>query len=156
MADTSETPLLTGGCQCGAIRYAVYEPPVNVHLCHCRMCQKAVGGPFAAFAPTPRTGFKWTRGTPGSYASSTIAERDFCPKCGTPLTFRYLDGTTIGVTIGSLDNPEAVTPATHYGIESCVGWLTKLSGLPERTTESFMSAERKAKLCKHQHPDRET
>jgi len=154
---TSETPLLlTGGCQCGAIRYAVHEPPVNVHLCHCRMCQKAVGGPFAAFAPIPRTGFKWTRGTPGTYASSTIAERDFCPKCGTPLTFRYLDGTTVGVTIGSLDNPEAVTPATHYGVESRVGWLAKLAGLPERTTESFMSAERKAKLRRHQHPDRDT
>jgi hypothetical protein len=156
MSNTGKTPLLTGGCQCGAVRYAVYEPPVNVHICHCRMCQKAVGGPFAAFAPIPTTGFQWTRGTPGNFASSTIAERDFCANCGTPLTFRYVDGTTVGVTIGSLDNPEAVTPATHYGIESRVGWLDRLAGLPERTTESYMNAERKAKLAGRQHPDRET
>jgi hypothetical protein len=43
-----KNPILTGGCQCGAIRYVLTAPPESVHLCHCRMCQKAVGGPFAA------------------------------------------------------------------------------------------------------------
>ena len=42
----SETNLtLTGGCQCGAVRYALAEQPGVRPLCHCRMCQKAVGGP---------------------------------------------------------------------------------------------------------------
>jgi hypothetical protein len=156
MSNTGKTPLLTGGCQCGAVRYAVYEPPVNVHLCHCRMCQKAVGGPFAAFAPIPKTGFQWTRGTPGSFASSSIAARDFCADCGTPLTFRYVDGTTVGVTIGSLDHPEAVAPATNYGVESKVLWFEHILELPEKTTDSSMTPERKAKLANRQHPDRET
>ena len=43
-------PVATGGCQCGAIRYAFYAPLENAHVCHCRMCQRATGGVFAALA----------------------------------------------------------------------------------------------------------
>ena len=41
-------PVHTGGCQCGAVRYALYAEPTNPHVCHCRMCQKAFGNVFAA------------------------------------------------------------------------------------------------------------
>jgi hypothetical protein len=47
------TVLLTGGRQCGAVRYALSALPEDAHFCHCRMCQKAVGGPFAALAGVP-------------------------------------------------------------------------------------------------------
>ena len=43
-------PVLTGGCQCGAIRFALSAAPVKISICHCRMCQKASGAPFASFA----------------------------------------------------------------------------------------------------------
>ncbi len=41
---------MTGGCQCGAVRYALLSPPTNPHICHCRMCQKAFGSFFAPLA----------------------------------------------------------------------------------------------------------
>lgn len=156
--------LHTGGCQCGAIRYALYAPPEGAHLCHCRMCQKAVGGPFAALAPVRLEDFAWTRGTPSTFQSSAVAARDYCAACGTPLTFRYLDGPGNGdneggwidVTIGSLDRPADVPPQRHYGTESLVSWLDRINLLPRTQTEVSMNPGRRRRMRSFQHPDAET
>ena len=28
------TPVVTGGCQCGHVRYAITDPLFNAHICH--------------------------------------------------------------------------------------------------------------------------
>ena len=100
--------VFTGGCQCGAVRFAVYaEKPVRIGLCHCRMCQKAVAGPFVSLADVRHEDFAWTRGKPASFRSSTIAERDFCAACGTPLSYRQIGGPHIELTTGSFDRTGA-------------------------------------------------
>ncbi len=43
------TSRFTGGCQCGAVRFAC-ESLGRASLCHCRMCQKAFGSYFAPLA----------------------------------------------------------------------------------------------------------
>jgi hypothetical protein len=133
MADASEH--LTGGCLCGAIRYACTERPCDVHYCHCRLCQKAFGNVFAVFGSLPRTAFYFTCGTPQFYRSTPYAERGFCRDCGTPLTFAYLRSDWIAVAIGSLDRPDAVRPEMHWGIESQVPWLSLYDGLPCKPIE---------------------
>jgi len=90
-------PVLTGGCQCGAIRFALSATPLKISICHCRMCQKASGAPFASFAEIENTDFAWTRGKPSAFRSSSIAERHFCAACGTPLSFRRIDGPKIEI-----------------------------------------------------------
>ena len=121
---TSATkPVLTGGCQCGAIRFALSAPPVKVSICHCRMCQKASGAPFASFADIERSDFAWTRGKPAAFRSSSIAERDFCAACGTPLSFRRIDGPRIEIMTGAFDRPDRVVPTRQYGTESRLGWV---------------------------------
>jgi len=37
---------LEGGCACGAVRYRLTAPPLIVHACHCRDCQKLTGSAF--------------------------------------------------------------------------------------------------------------
>ena len=69
---------ITGGCQCGAVRYALDQQPENVHVCHCRMCQKAVGGPFAVICPVLKPAFRVTRGTLSYFMSSDVGRRGFC------------------------------------------------------------------------------
>jgi hypothetical protein len=156
MPEAEATYRMTGGCQCGAVRYQITGSPERVHLCHCRMCQKAVGGPFAASAPVRRVHFAWTRGTPANFASSSLAHRDFCSNCGTPLTFRYDDAETISVTLGSLDRPQDVPPVRHYGIEGRLPWLDRIGSLPLETTDEAMIAERQQQYVNYQHPDHDT
>ena len=57
-------PVLTGGCQCGAVRYAFYAEPAAADICHCRMCQKAMGNLFMAYASVPRKEFGGPRARP--------------------------------------------------------------------------------------------
>ena len=106
-AKTDRTPLHTGGCQCGAVRFAVYVQPEKIGLCHCRMCQKAVAGPFAVLAEVPWADFAWTRGEPAAFQSSSRAIRDFCAGCGTPLSYRQPGGAIIELLTGAFDEPAA-------------------------------------------------
>lgn len=126
---------ITGGCLCGAIRYEASVPLIDVHYCHCRMCQKAFGNLFGVFGSVPRAALRFTAGSPKHYRSSPYAERGFCAGCGTPLTFRYLKSEWIAVSIGSLDQPQAARPEIHWGIESQVPWLAIHDDLPRKRIE---------------------
>ncbi len=145
---------LTGGCQCGAIRYRLIAAPTGENICHCRMCQKAGGAPFMAFAGVAIANLVWTRGSPKFFASSTLAERGFCAECGTPLTYRLRDRDRVSVTIGSLDRPSEVTPRMQYGVESKVAWLDAIEDLPRRDIASLLGAG--ADAGSRQHPDHNT
>ena len=108
---------LTGGCQCGAVRYRLTARPTGESVCHCRMCQKASGAPFMAFAGVRVAELVWTRGTLKLFASSAVAERGFCGDCGTPLTYSIPGRDRVSITIGSLDRPSDITPRMQYGLE---------------------------------------
>jgi hypothetical protein len=146
----------TGGCQCGAVRYRLIAEPTGVNICHCRMCQKASGGPFMAFGGVRLSEFVIISGAITTFSSSDIAERGFCAQCGTPLTYRGLGSDRVSVTVGSLDDPGAVEPATQLGVESRVSWLVHSLSLPEIRTEQWLAKKKIAAVHNHQHPDHET
>jgi hypothetical protein len=151
--------LITGGCQCGAVRYRSEAVMNNAHLCHCRMCQKAMGNLFAALVAVPKDALAWTRGTPASWRSSANAERGFCGTCGTPLFYNDVTSDRIGITVGSLDNPRTFPPVTHDGIEGRMPWLATLNAVPDfGETEQLSQAEWAAAIraSNRQHPDHDT
>jgi len=152
MSETRK-PVMVGGCQCGAVRYALYSQPTNPHVCHCRMCQKAFGNYFAPLAGVPLADFAWIKGTPGVFRSSELVERGFCAQCGTPLFFRYVDMDRISVSLGSLDHPERVAPARQYGVESRLPFAVTLGDLPGSRTQDEVPPERLVRLASRQHPD---
>ncbi|WP_375270148.1 GFA family protein [Sphingomonas sp.] len=128
---------MTGGCQCGRVRYSVQVDDDTAYLCHCRMCQRATGGVAAALKQVARDAVTWTR-EPDYHASSPIAERGFCAACGTPLTFRYLDGSTkLDLTVGSFDDPSRLRPTAHFGWESHhAAWLDT-TDLPHLRSDEY-------------------
>lgn len=108
---------MTGGCQCGRIRYAAAIEDDDAYLCHCRMCQRATGGVSIAFKNLKKAAVRWER-EPDRYASSPIARRGFCSMCGTPLTFEFPDSEDMDLTVGSFDAPGRFRPRHHFGAES--------------------------------------
>ena len=148
-------PLHTGGCQCGKIRFAAFAEPRRIGLCHCRMCQKAVGGPFGVYAIIPIVDFSWTREQPTTWASSNIAVRDFCEACGTPLAYRHIGGDTVEVLAGAFDDAARIAPTYEVGREGKLGWIATLPQLPGKTTAENIGGDKLAGVITYQHPDRE-
>lgn len=105
---------MTGGCQCGRVRYAAAIDSDDAYLCHCRMCQRATGGVSIAFVNVAMAAVDW-EGQPDWYRSSPIAHRPFCSACGTTLGFAFVENAdSIDLTVGSFDDPSRFRPRRHY------------------------------------------
>lgn len=144
----TETAPLTGGCQCGGIRYRADRFDRAV-LCHCRMCQRALGNAFAWMVSTDRLDIE---GTPGWFQSSSAARRGFCTTCGTPLFFQLDGAERIWVSSGSLDDPARTPPREHYGTESRHPWTGLAEELPGQPTIPGGITGETAEITSFQHP----
>ena len=78
-----------GQCLCGAVRYEVDGPFDSMLNCHCSMCRKEHGAPFATVVTAPLAGFRWVSGEDSicTYKTQSGGSRSFCRLCGsvTPL-----------------------------------------------------------------------
>lgn len=140
---------LSGGCQCGRVRYEARVENFDAYLCHCRMCQKATGGVAAAFIEVSAGNICWLS-EPDWYDSSPVAHRPFCSNCGTPLGFAWKDNSgNSDLTVGSFDDPSRFRPVAHAGAESLhEAWLD-MRHLPRHhtaETESVVDRWRAAGL----------
>ena len=156
--DDGNVVRITGGCQCGAVRYALHRRPARPCICHCRMCQKAAGNVFGTFAGVPAEHFELTRGQFAGFQTSFEAERCFCRDCGTPLAYRTLDGSWVSVTIGSLDHPEEMRPTHFYGEEGRISWTAEVAAHLATVTGANAATGHVEHLrqTNRQHPDHDT
>lgn len=121
---------ITGGCLCGAIRYEGHSDVWNVTHCHCIDCRRASAAAFVTWASFKTSQFHFISGEPEEIAWAGRL-RGFCPKCGTPLTFKSsADADEIDVTVCSFDHPELVTPADHTWMEDRIPWISLADKLP--------------------------
>jgi len=138
--------LTTGGCLCGAIRYEISQPRAGAGVCHCRMCQRAIGASLDAWTAFPREAVKFTIGEPKFYTSSLIAERGFCANCGSSLLIRYYAPEVSKFLIlmtACLDNPEDFAPTWHGCTESQMSWLDIRDDLPRTVSENSADLQRR-------------
>lgn len=119
-----------GGCLCGAVRYDATGDPVNQRVCHCTLCQKAIGAAFNARVLFPIESVSIS-GPIGTFHSSETLERGFCKQCGTTIFSRRLSAGIMGLTVGSLDDPSLFHPDMHFWISAKQPWLKIEDGLPQ-------------------------
>jgi hypothetical protein len=124
MADAQKP--LTGGCQCGAVRYEINAGQLFAAHCQCNDCKKASGGGHSTVGAFPDSAVKFT-GTMKAYASKADSgaevEREFCPVCGGRLTLRSTNMPgMVMIMAGSLDDPSLITPEAAIYDKRRVGW----------------------------------
>ncbi len=144
---------LSGGCQCGAVRFRVTRVG-RATICHCRMCQKAFGSFFGPFVTAHE--MEWTRGAPKRFRSSDKVQRGFCAECGTPLTYEVDGGNAVELAIGAFDAPERVAPVLQVNLTDKLSYFDHLAELPALTEYDADWVEFLKTLVNHQHPDHDT
>jgi hypothetical protein len=123
MPTDSSPSYAEGGCLCGAVRYRVTGSPVSSSVCHCRSCRLAAGSPAVAWIAYREDHVRFLQGHPASRHSSPKVVRTFCPRCGTPLTYRHTDEPDVlELTTATLDHPELYPPTLEIWVEHRIAW----------------------------------
>jgi len=103
----------SGGCLCGAVRYAVSGELREVVNCHCGQCRRTHGH-FAAYTGAARSDFSLTSSSGLQwYQSSTRARRGFCARCGASLFWEPTGGDYVAIAAGTLDEPTGLHTVAH-------------------------------------------
>jgi len=119
-----------GGCPCGAVRFRVEGEPLNVRVCHCRNCQKAMGSPFFARALFPHRALS-VEGETARYPSSEALDRVFCKTCGSRLFAWRKSPAVAGVALAAFDDRNAFAPTEHIWVSERMRWVKLDDGLPQ-------------------------
>ena len=120
-----ESPVIEGGCFCGAIRYRATARPTEQTVCHCANCRRAAGAQSVAWVTIPAASFSYLRGAPATFRAENGAVWSFCSHCGTTLTY-VIDRrpAELDVTTGSLDDPAAFPPTKDTHADERLPWVS--------------------------------
>lgn len=127
---------IQGGCACGGVRYTLRQPPLFVHCCHCRRCQRATGGPFAHNAIIEASAMSLDAGEVLHYRVSTDSGRAHwiarCTLCSTALWNEHGSRSALlrYVRVGSMDRPSDFPPLAHIYVASKQAWISINAATP--------------------------
>jgi hypothetical protein len=118
-----------GGCTCRQVRYRLTRAPLIVHCCHCRWCQRETGSAFVLNALIESVNLQRIQGeaqllhTPTNSGKGQRIAR--CPSCQVALWSHYagLGDIMSFVRVGTLDQPDRLTPDVHIFTESKQPWV---------------------------------
>ena len=124
--------ILTGRCLCGAVYYRGGAPLYSPTFCHCKSCRRAAGAHAVAWLTVRANTFEYPAASPVGYASSPGVLREFCGRCGTPLTYRSIKRPEeVDIGLATLDAPGPFAPVDHIWMEDALPWDRPGDGLPQ-------------------------
>jgi len=125
-----------GGCACGGVRYRVTRRPMFVNCCHCRWCQRETGASFALNAMIEADCVELLNGTPEVVDTPSQSGKgqkiSRCPTCRVALWSNYAgSGEALRfVRVGTLDDPDRLSPDAHIFTASKQAWVKLPSDVP--------------------------
>jgi hypothetical protein len=124
MAAMPELPL-TGGCNCGAVRYEVTEPLRLASYCHCRRCQRRTGTAASASAHPAPGSFRIVSGQDRlkMWKPEGGGEKWFCGDCGSAIFGNNLSHPdSVGIRMGTFDADPGVRPSVRQFVRYAAPW----------------------------------
>lgn len=126
MRNAGSTAVHTGGCACGAVRYAIPGEPLFMNHCQCRDCQRLSGTGHGSYATFPAEGVELA-GEASHWDfvgdSGNVKTRGFCPRCGSPVYLRFAAMPQVfTVHAASLDDPGVFAPQVVTYRASGMAW----------------------------------
>ncbi len=127
-----------GQCLCATVRYSVDGPFTSMLNCHCSMCRKHHGAPYATFVSAPLAGFRWICGEEAvsGYITPSGGTRSFCRVCGSVTPIFLTQMSTVLCPAGNLEGDLGIKPQAHMFVGSKASWyeitdtLTQHAGYP--------------------------
>lgn len=126
---TTEGFVLEGGCACRGVRYRLTAPPIYVHCCHCRWCQRETGSAFVLNAMIEAERVEVLNGEPLAVMTPSNSGKGQkivrCPDCMVALWSNYAGaGDALNfVRVGTLDDPDRTPPDIHIFTDSKQPWV---------------------------------
>lgn len=145
-AAEQRTQSFDGGCTCGAVRYRMTSPPMFVHCCHCRWCQRETGTAFALNAMIESDRVSLLQGEPDIVNTPSLSGKGQkiarCPICRIALWSHYAGaGDAIRfIRVGTLDEPDRVPPDIQIFTGSRQPWVVLSMDVP--AVENFYDRKR--------------
>ena len=122
MPEIELTLPLTGGCQCGQVRFTLKAAPVVFYLCHCSECQRQSSSAFGESVKVRKQDVE-VEGELALYTGVTDSGNakhcEFCPKCGVRMFHGRKPGAaTFNMKGGTFDDRSWLHPAGHIWTSS--------------------------------------
>jgi hypothetical protein len=122
---TESSVPLTGGCNCGAVRFEISEPLLGAAYCHCTRCQRRTGTAASPSAAVKPGTFRIVSGEDRirRWNAGDGTDKVFCGTCGSHLFSQ--DPTNpeiINVRMGSFDSDPGLRPTGRVHIASAAAW----------------------------------
>jgi hypothetical protein len=124
--------ILTGRCECRAVRYRVADAFLYAANCHCSNCRAGTGSAFKPFAGIERDKLEVIEGAETLLVWGDEKENHTrCAICGSLLYSVVRDGAYVHVALGSLVDAPSIRPTEHIFVGSKAPWFEISDDLPQ-------------------------
>ncbi len=136
--------MITGGCECGKLRYQVLGEITDYCHCHCSICRRIHGDAFESWGGVARAEFTYVSGEDSlrRYSFSENADSLFCETCSSTILVDFKpEPDMLYITMGTVDGDVDCPDGYHQFVGSKAPWFEISDDLPQYDESPENTAE---------------